>query len=224
MSDKYLVSLSIGSGKMGANDKSKTKRAGPNGPIRSLNVNPKDIEYCVRAHYSHDINNVCVHCYMFNLLETCRQNCATAWSTNGYFLSKFRMDVKNAIEPPRKGDDIIRIYSGGEDANMTAVDNINRYVELHDHVHFTKFTKRLDLMSHPDYYVPDNMTLIWSNPRIDDVKQYAPHYLIDGIFNVVRDHQDPRINCTPDTGACRRCMNCYGTKKPRNRVIVEGLK
>ena len=69
--------------------------------------------------------------------------------------------------------------------------------------------------------MPDNLILIYSNPRISNIMDTPPKYF-DRTFNNVLEHEEvERQNCTGQQ--CKDCLLCY---TPNNGVttIVEKVK
>ena len=220
MTKQYKVTLSFGSGKMGAADGSKTKAVGPDGLIRSINTNPLSNPFCMHNSQITTPWNVCGHCYSIKMCRQSRQNCVGAWERNSIALSMMALKPED-FQPPRPEEDVIRINSHGELINRQHLLNTYEFANAYPNVLVVLWTKRANLLL-GTIQPPENYRIIYSNPSLDHVRHRPPIEtgIINGIFNVVTNHNDPEINCI---GKCRACMRCYQWDEMPG-VIIEGMK
>jgi len=81
------------------------------------------------------------------------------------------------------------------------------------------WTKRVGIVRKNLHHVPDNMILVYSNPKIDNVMSSPPRGF-DRVFNNVSESYDGEANCTGQK--CMDCLLCY--KRDTTQVIVEHVK
>ena len=126
-------------------------------------------------------------------------------------------------ELPRVMDSVFRFDAHGELINSTHLANLVAICEYNPRTSFALWTKRNDIVSkhfrsNPK---PDNLILIYSNPKISSIMRSPPRYF-DRTFNNVLEHEFvDRQNCTGQK--CADCLLCY---TPGNGVttIVEKVK
>ena len=181
--------------------------------IVSINTSTKTNSFCQKMQINQD--SICKYCYaerFEGLFFTLHKHLIA----NSELLSSRRL-AKDEI--PVIYQDVCRINSYGELINETHYRNICAIAETNPHCTFTLWTKRLNLVSS---YRPVNLTIIYSNPKIDDPLEIIPH-AVDGVFNVITAKYAISHNIHPNcTGHCRTCMRCYSKFPPG--VIYEILK
>lgn len=181
--------------------------------IPAINTNPLDNRFCNRMCKT---TAICKHCYSRAMLQGLRKNCGPAWSKNGKVLSESilpddQLPVINSIW--------FRFSGHGELMNGNHLINLCNIAAKNKRTRFVLWTKRTDLVRKYRHYVPENMTLIYSNPRINNVLKNPPEGF-DRVFNVVsKDHY--KSNC-----AGRKCWECGLCYDPDSGVkcLIEKLK
>ena len=187
--------------------------------LRALNTNTLSNEFCMKMYNSGKDNVICTKCYSAEMLQGMRKNCIPAWQMNSDTLSDGLIPQHML---PTILDAFFRISGHGEIINATMVENIHNIVMHNPHCTFAWWTKRKDLINafYAKHDKPENLILIFSNPRIDSVMSNPPKHF-DRTFNNVSKDSDVAQNCTGQK--CVDCMLCY---KPNNGVtqIVEAVK
>ena len=181
--------------------------------IPAINTNPLDNKFCNKMCKT---NAVCKHCYSRAMLNGLRKNCGPSWSQNGKILSESiipddQLPTVNAVW--------FRFSGHGELMNGTHLINLCNIAAKNPRTQFVLWTKRSDFIRKYRGYVPENMTLIYSNPRINNVMKTPPEGF-DRVFNVVsKDHY--KSNC-----AGLKCWTCGLCYDPESKItcIVEKLK
>jgi uncharacterized protein YlzI (FlbEa/FlbD family) len=112
----------------------------------------------------------------------------------------------------------VRFNGHGELINPAHFDNIVRIAQKNPETTFTLWTKRASIVRAYGA-VPDNLILIFSNPRIDRVIGVPRAF--HKVFNNVDKGSDIKQNCTGRK--CMDCLLCY-RKDSGTNVIVEAVK
>jgi len=126
-------------------------------------------------------------------------------------------------ELPTILDAMFRISAHGELINMQHLLNIVSIVRHNPHCTFTMWTKRKDIVGKFMRTVgdkPDNLILMYSNPRINAPMLTPPKYFDKVFNNVTYDQHVERQNCTGQK--CKDCLHCY--KWDGDDVIFEATK
>ena len=191
--------------------------------FRAISVNTLTNEFCNKMHNSQYVkkDHICPKCYSFALLMGFRKNVAPALERNSRLLSSRLLSYD---ELPFINDAYFRFDAHGELINPLHLLNYINIVRKNHGCNFALWTKRKDLINRYfklGYTKPDNLILIYSNPRISNIMDTPPKYF-DRTFNNVLEHEEvEHQNCTGQQ--CKNCLLCY---TPNNGVttIVEKVK
>ena len=190
--------------------------------VRAISTNTLTNEFCQQMHRVKDDNIICTICYSWYFLQGFRKKVATAIQRNNDLLSKKTLSGSNI---PTISDRMFRFSAHGELINLTHLDNLVKIAEKNSDCIFSLWTKRKGFII--KYFgagkrtKPDNLILIYSNPRIDTILSSVPNKWFDKTFNNVSpDNHVSLQNCTGQK--CRECMVCY----THNNIstIVEATK
>lgn len=180
--------------------------------IPAINTNPLDNSFCNKMSKT---RAVCKYCYSRNMLQGLRKNCGPAWSKNLKILSKPLSDD----QIPTINNIWVRFHGHGELTGSTMFLNFCKIAKHNSRTQFVLWTKRCDIVRKHIHEVPKNMTLIYSNPRLNNVLKNPPSGF-DRVFNVVsKDHY--KSNCAGKN--CWECGLCYDPKST-TKCIVEKLR
>lgn len=113
----------------------------------------------------------------------------------------------------------MRFHGHGELINDTHFLNLCDIAESNGHCTFALWTKRVDIVRPNRHHVPENMILVYSNPKIDSVLEKPPRGF-HRVFNNVTKQYRGDANCTGQK--CIDCQLCY--KFDTTSVIVEHVK
>jgi len=185
--------------------------------IPAINTNTLSNEYCVKMKES---DSICKHCYSHNMLETFRKNCVPAFQHNSEMLSEAEL-IPAML--PRVNSAYFRFNGHGELINETHLINIMAICEKNPHTSFALWTKRKNIVNGllRKRSKPNNLILVYSNPKIDCVQTEPPKHF-DKVFNNVSKPVYKSIeNCTGQK--CIECLACYRKDSGVN-VIVEKVK
>ena len=189
--------------------------------FHAISVNTLTNKFCIKMHKSKRKDHICPKCYSFSLLQGFRKNVAPPLERNSQLLSSC---VLNHEELPYIKDDYFRFDAHGELINLVHLLNYMNIARKNPFCNFALWTKRKDLIGlffKLEYVKPENMILIYSNPRISNIMKEPPRYF-DRTFNNVLEHEEiEQQNCTGQK--CKDCLKCY---IPNNGVttIVEKVK
>ena len=182
-----------------------SKGSGKMKHISSINTNTLTNPFCKKMQKCK--GTICSDCYSMNMLKTHRKNCVPSWQGNSDLLTKPLEDIP-VVEAA-----LCRFHSHGELINALHYENFCLIAKENPWTRFVLFTKRIDLVD--PKLAPDNMALVYSNPRIDDLMLMPPDGF-DTVFNVVTKGQH---NCQL---SCFTCGMCW--MKDKSQCIVEKLK
>jgi len=177
-------------------------------------------EYCIKQNANGKADNICTKCYSHTMLKSYRKNMQPALQRNSEALANKVLDIDLL---PTILDAFFRFNAHGELINLTHLENLNRIAKKNPHCSFALWTKRNDLIA--KYYAtrekPDNLTLIYSNPRVGTIMRKPPKHF-DRTFNNVLEHEHvEEQNCTGQK--CKDCRLCYTIGNNVN-TIVEMVK
>ena len=190
--------------------------------IPAINTNTLTNSFCTKMHAKKHPKNICGVCYSQRMLKTYRANCAESWQGNSDLLSHSIIDEEDL---PVINSHSFRFNGHGELINLTHYFNIVRICKRNPNCSFALWTKRLDIIKrafntiNPNGIKPDNLILIYSNPRVDSILEHHPEYF-DKVFNNTSTISE-RDNCSGRK--CIECMQCYRKDSGVN-VIVEAIK
>jgi hypothetical protein len=185
--------------------------------IRSINSNPLSNPFCQRMRQVEGF--VCADCYSCRMLETIyKGDCVDAYEANGRLLSTILL--ADSELPVFKNDEIIRISAHGELINDLHFINICNIARVNHHARVALYTKRVNIVHRNMEYVPENLVLVYSNPRLNTVAEAPAGF--HHVFNVFSTDTTEKINCIPGSGSCKACQRCY--RKDGAVTITERLK
>jgi len=187
--------------------------------LRAISTNTATNPFCVRQNACGDENNICTKCYSHTMLRSYRKNMQPALQRNSDLLAARVLSVK---EIPFIGDAFLRINAHGELINETHLANIVQIAKVNAHCRVALWTKRKDIVN--KYFrenpKPDNLVLIFSNSRINNIMAQPPQYFNKTFNNVAENLFVDQQNCTGQK--CRDCMLCYSENN--TTTIVEKVK
>jgi len=113
-------------------------------------------------------------------------------------------------------------YVNKDYKNNNHMTNIIKICNKNPLTTFALWTKRKDIIrgffDHHDK--PDNLILVYSNPKVNAILDTPPKYFDKVFNNVWKDSFTDQQNCTGQK--CIDCLKCY--KKDTTNVIVEAVK
>lgn len=183
--------------------------------ISAINTNTVTNKFCQKMQKG---NNICKHCYSQAMLTGSRKNCQPSFQRNSDLLSS-RALLPHEI--PRLNHAWFRFHGHGELINYVHFRNLCAIAFANPQTTFALWTKRKDIVWEYGENVslpPDNLILIYSNPKLDSVMTKPPKYF-DKVFNNITD-KDAEANCTGQK--CIDCLECYDLDGAN--VIVEHVK
>lgn len=181
--------------------------------IPAINTNPLENPFCNKMSKT---NSVCKHCYSRAMIKGIRRNCAPAWSENGKVLSQSIIEDNDI---PLINSIWFRFSGHGELINSNHFLNLCKIAKFNKRTQFVLWTKRKDIVAKHQTEVPENMRLIYSNPRVNNVMKKAPQGF-NKVFNVV-NKDSYKINC-----GAKKCWECGICYDPENKTesVIEKLK
>ncbi len=197
-----------------------SKMTGKLDGFKAISTNTMTNEYCIKQNANGKADNICTKCYSHTMLKSYRKNMQPALQRNSEALATKVLDIDLL---PTILDAFFRFNAHGELINLTHLENLNRIAKKNPHCSFALWTKRNDLIA--KYYAtrekPDNLTLIYSNPRVGTIMRKPPKHF-DRTFNNVLEHEHvEEQNCTGQK--CKDCRLCYTIGNNVN-TIVEMVK
>jgi len=189
-----------------------SKMSGKLKGIPAINTNTLTNEFCIRQHQT---DTICFECYSFDMLEGYRKNCAPAFERNSVTLS----ELIDYADLPVLNHAYVRISAHGELINSSHLDNIIAIAVKNPHCTFALWTKRASLIRQRLDLIPDNLILVFSNPKIDRVIDVPRGF--HKVFNNVSKGSTRPQNCTGRK--CMDCLACY-RKDSGTDIIVEMVK
>lgn len=188
--------------------------------LRAISTNTRTNPYCTKQYASADPDNICTKCYSHVMLSSYRKNMQPALQRNSDALSLRQLAWE---ELPVIVDRYFRFDAHGELINETHLGNLVAICNRNPGTSFGLWTKRYDIVAKffARYGKPDNLILIYSNPKISHIMARPPKHF-DRTFNNVLEHEHvDQQNCTGQK--CADCLLCY---TPGNGVttIVEKVK
>lgn len=197
-----------------------SKMTGKLDGFKAISTNTMTNPYCIKQNAEGGDDNICTKCYSHTMLRSYRKNMQPALQRNSDALGDRVLEID---ELPTILDAFFRFNAHGELINLTHLENLNRIARHNPHCSFALWTKRNDLIV--KYYKtrekPDNLILIYSNPKVSTIMSKPPKHF-DRTFNNVLEHEHvEKQNCTGQK--CKDCLLCY---KQGNGVttIVEKVK
>ena len=186
--------------------------------LAAINTNTLSNEFCQKQHAAG--KTICGQCNSFRMLQQHRQNCVDPWERNSSKLSRPIPDLEfDALVNQLKNLRFVRLHGHGELINFTHLYNFVHIARAVPGSTFALWTKRRDLVHKlGEHNRPENLILVYSNPRTDRVRPIPPPGF-QKVFNNTTG-QDHRDNCTGRK--CLDCLNCYQAAGPVS--IVEMVK
>ena len=192
-----------------------SKMSGKLKGIPAINTNTLTNPFCIKQHTT---DTICGKCYSFTMLEGYRKNCTPAFERNSALLSEHipwdELPVLNFA--------YVRYSAHGELINETHFVNLIRIAWKNPQTTFVLWTKRASIVRNRIKQwddIPDNLILVFSNPRIDKVIDVPRGF--HKVFNNVSKGSTSPQNCTGRK--CMECLACY-RKDSGTDVIVEMVK
>ena len=189
-----------------------SKMTGKLAHMPAINTNTLTNEFCIRQHQT---NTICFDCYSFDMLQGHRKNCAPAFERNSVALS----ELIDYDDLPFLNYAYVRINGHGELINENHLDNIIAIAVKNPQCTFALWTKRASLIRQRLDRIPDNLILVFSNPKVDRVIGVPRGF--HKVFNNVSKGSTAPQNCTGRK--CIECLACY-RKDSGTNVIVEMVK
>ena len=190
--------------------------------FRAISTNTKTNAYCIEQHakaIEHKTDNICGDCYSHKMLDGFRKNMAPALQRNSDLLSSRPLERK---EIPRILDSVFRLAAHGELINDQHMENLMAIVIDNPWCRFALWTKRVDIVFRyiKKYGKPENLNLIYSNPKKSHIMSKPPKFFDKTFNNVLSDEDVDRQNCTGQK--CKDCLLCYTINDVK--TIVEKVK
>ena len=188
--------------------------------FQAINTNTLTNEFCSKMR---ETDAICKACYSAKMLEGVRKNCAEPWQRNSDLLSE---SVLSDDKLPVINAHSFRFHAHGELINLTHLVNYVNIAKKNPFTTFALWTKRTNLVHEyvKEYGpMPDNLIMIYSNPKTHIVQHKIPTHF-DKVFNALERNAITAAGETDCTGeSCIKCMACY--RKGNNQdVIVEHIK
>lgn len=186
--------------------------------LRAISTNTLTNEYCIKQNSCGNEDNICTKCYSHSMLSTFRKNTAPALQRNSDLLSSALLEDRQI---PFINDAFHRFSAHGELINDIHLANLCKIAEFNPFTKFSLWTKRNDIVQKyfAEHKKPDNLTLLYSNPKIGTILSHPPRNF-DKTFNNVRKGEFvDQQNCTGQK--CVTCLLCYNSPVT---TIVEAVK
>tara|TARA_R100001530_G_scaffold119860_1_gene87097 strand:- start:261 stop:929 length:669 start_codon:yes stop_codon:yes gene_type:complete len=189
--------------------------------LQAINSNTLSNSFCQKENQSLNPDKICTICFSWYMLQTFRKGCVDAWEKNSVILSTTKLSRDDIVKLKFKKNDIVRLHGHGELINLLHLDNFVRICQHFTNKTFALWSKRIDLIRKyfKENKIPDNLILIYSNPKINNVMTKIPHPF-HKVFNTVSEKHELE-NCSGQK--CDECRLCYSFDKKVN-IIVENTK
>ena len=150
--------------------------------INNLSTNTLTNEYCITQKDKEEI--ICNKCYSFTTLNF-RKTMQPLLENNSKLLSESIIQWDNL---PRIFDLYFRFSSHGELINMNHLQNLINICLKNPKTSFTLWSKRFDLIKKffDKNKKPDNLILIYSNPKLNKPLEKLPKYFDKTFNNIVK--------------------------------------
>lgn len=174
--------------------------------FHAISTNTRTNPYCIKQNASGDADNICTKCYSHKMLSSYRKNMEPALERNSVALSTSIIDMASL---PVINASMFRFDAHGELINDIHLQNLCNIAIKNPKTAFALWTKRNDIIS--KFFAgnakPDNLILIYSNPKIGTIMAKPPKHF-DRTFNNVLEHEHKeKQNCTGQK--CKDCQLCY---------------
>lgn len=183
-----------------------------------IGTNTLTNEFCSKMHKKGK-GIICSYCYSFATLESKR------WPSLEKALERNKILYQRALkdsEIPRFTHRFVRFNQHGELHNRMHVLNLWTICAYNPETTFALWTKRPGLVQATIemYGKPDNLKLVYSNPKVDSIKTSPPQYFDKVFNNVNKGYAEDQENCTGQK--CKDCLLCYISNDVT--TIVERIK
>jgi hypothetical protein len=176
--------------------------------LRAVSTNTRTNPYCTKQNASADPDNICTKCYSHTMLKSYRKNMQPALQRNSNVLAT---RVLTLSDIPHTNDAYFRFDAHGELINEIHLVNLIHIAKANPQTSFALWTKRADIVSKifgkANMPKPDNLILIYSNPKIGRVLAKPPKHFDRTFNNVPKDEYVEQQNCTGQK--CMDCLLCY---------------
>ena len=194
--------------------------------FRAIGTNTKSNKFCEKM-YNSKGDIICKFCYSHKALEI-------AYNKNlePYLQHNTEVLENNIITEfvyrqggnvtTKLNDAYFRFSQHGELDTINHLINFMNIAKDNPKTTFGFWTKRKDLIKEyvKENDIPENVIMVYSNPKINNV-MYEPPKNFDKVFNNVWPEFEPdKQNCTGQR--CIDCLRCYD--KDRDNVIIEAVK
>lgn len=189
--------------------------------FQAISTNTLTNTYCQDRNANGGSDNICSHCYSVKALDNgYRPGMAPALQRNSDLLSS---SLLKDSEVPFINAAYFRFSAHGELINDTHMSNLILICQRNPRTTFALWTKRVDIVRRVinKNGKPDNLILIYSNPKIGHIMKTPPRGFDRTFNNVDKGEHVERQNCTGQR--CKDCLLCY---TPDNGVttIIEAVK
>jgi len=191
-----------------------SKMSGKLEGLRAISTNTVTNPFCIAANQA-KAHTICSVCYSHSMLNTYRKNAQAALQYNSDYLSS---KLYHADAFPVILDRVFRFSAHGELINDTHLRNLLTIVKKNPATTFALWTKRKDIVR--SVFKPNNLVLIFSNPKIDAIMAKPPKGFDKTFNNVAEGSYVEKQNCTGQK--CKDCLLCYDLTTTSS--IVEKVK
>ena len=189
-----------------------SKMSGKLQGIGAINTDTTTNAFCIRQK---ETDTICKQCYSHKMLSTYRKSCVPAFQHNSRLMSELiDWDLLPMINQA-----YFRFHGHGELINMEHFQNIVNIARKNPHCSFALWTKRVSIIRQFKELIPDNLILVFSNPKIDKIVNVPRGF--HKVFNNVSKDSDTKQNCTGQK--CVNCLACYRKDSGIN-LIIEAVK
>jgi len=180
-----------------------TRMQGKMKGFHTLNTSPLDNKFCLAMSLNPD--NICSKCYSQKALKTYAISARKMWKRNGEILSSGILDDLPEIQKR-----YFRFSSHGEVLNEFHYINYVNIAKKNPGTNFTLWTKRKEIVAKLGKMGADNLTLIYSEPTLNNLKATPPKNY-DKVFTVFSDDYVKANNVDINCGGkvCLECLICY---------------
>lgn len=198
-----------------------SKMTGKLDGFTAISTNTITNDYCNKQHIKgkQDGQNICGDCYSHAMLNTYRKNMQGALQRNSDLLSSAPLHPQQI---PHINASAHRFSAHGELINMQHLENLMTITKANPWCTFALWTKRVDLVFRwlRSNDKPDNLILIYSNPKKSHIMSKPPKGFDKTFNNVLESEYVEQQNCTGQK--CKDCRLCYTFND--TTTIVEKVK
>ena len=170
--------------------------------FQSLNTSVLENSYCSKMRAK---DSICKSCYAANM-EKRYKGLRVNIQSNGDILSSRILERQ---ELPSINANVFRLHSTGELINEVHMINFINIALDNPMTRFVLWSKRTDIINKTlaKRSLPDNLKLIYSNPKLDSKDIKPPKHFIK-VFSVYTKKRDNSLTINCDS-KCQDCMVCY---------------